>query len=93
MNTKDQLESIIKEVSYHSNISVDNLKSHSKRRNFVKYRYIAMYLCRMFTKATFDEIALIFNGRDKSTVFHACKTVEIDEEFKEVYDIVRRKFE
>ena len=93
MNTKEQIEYIIEEVSKCSGIPIENLKSHSKRRNYVKYRYIAMYLCRMFTEATFEEISLTFNGRDKSTVFYACKTVSIDSEFKEIYDIIKKEFE
>ena len=50
----------------------------SKRRpsNIAFPRQIAMYLSRMMTGSSLQEIGEAFGGRDHGTVIHACKTVE-----------------
>lgn len=50
----------------------------SKRRpaNIAFPRQIAMYLCRLLTSHSLQEIGETFGGRDHGTVIHACKTVE-----------------
>ena len=50
----------------------------SKRRpaNIAFPRQIAMYLCRILTSHSLQEIGEAFGGRDHGTVIHACKTVE-----------------
>ena len=39
-------------------------------------RQVAMYLSRMLTEHSLQEIGSAFGGRDHGTVIHACKTVE-----------------
>ena len=50
----------------------------SKRRpnNIAFPRQIAMYLSRLLTSHSLQEIVDAFGGRDHGTVIHACKTVE-----------------
>ena len=50
----------------------------SKRRpnNIAFPRQIAMYLSRLLTSHSLQEIGDAFGGRDHGTVIHACKTVE-----------------
>jgi chromosomal replication initiator protein len=50
----------------------------SKRRpNAIAFpRQVAMYLCRILTTHSLQEIGENFGGRDHGTVIHACKTVE-----------------
>lgn len=50
----------------------------SKRRpNAIAFpRQVAMYLCRLLTTHSLQEIGESFGGRDHGTVIHACKTVE-----------------
>ncbi len=49
----------------------------SRRRpaNIAFPRQIAMYLCRILTNHSLQEIGDAFGGRDHGTVIHACKTV------------------
>lgn len=39
-------------------------------------RQVGMYLCRILTQSSLEEIGIAFGGRDHGTVIHACKTVE-----------------
>ena len=39
-------------------------------------RQVAMYLSRILTEHSLQEIGAAFGGRDHGTVIHACKTVE-----------------
>ena len=50
----------------------------SRRRpnNIAFPRQIAMYLSRILTSHSLQEIGEFFGGRDHGTVIHACKTVE-----------------
>jgi chromosomal replication initiator protein len=50
----------------------------SKRRpnNIAIPRQIAMFLSRILTKHSLQEIGDAFGGRDHGTVIHACKAVD-----------------
>ena len=50
----------------------------SKRRpnNIAIPRQIAMYLTRVLTKHSLQEIGDAYGGRDHGTVIHACKAVD-----------------
>ena len=48
-----------------------------KRPNAIAFpRQVGMYLCRILTQSSLEEIGIAFGGRDHGTVIHACKTVE-----------------
>jgi chromosomal replication initiator protein len=55
--------------------------------NIAHPRQVAMYLTRRLTKHSRTNIGRHFGGRDKSTVFHACRAVErkisVDAEMRE----------
>ena len=46
------------------------------RKEIVKTRHLAIYLCRELTNNTLTSIGLFFGGRDHTTVIHACSQVE-----------------
>jgi chromosomal replication initiator protein len=50
----------------------------SRRRpaNIAAARQIAMYLSRILTRHSLQEIGEAFGGRDHGTVIHACRVVE-----------------
>lgn len=49
----------------------------NRRPNRIAYpRQMAMYLCRMLTSHSLQEIGEAFGGRDHGTVIHACKAIE-----------------
>ncbi|HVU37227.1 MAG TPA: chromosomal replication initiator protein DnaA [Opitutales bacterium] len=53
-----------------------DLISRRRPQNIAFPRQVAMYLSRMFTSHSLQEIGDAFGGRDHGTVIHACKTVE-----------------
>lgn len=55
-------------------VSIDELRSRSRKRSIAFPRQIAMYLCRKHTEETLSEIGKNFR-RDHSTVMHAVKVV------------------
>ncbi len=69
---------IQKKVADHFQISVHQLRAHTRKRNVTVPRNIAMYLCKKWTKQALRTIGLDFGGRDYSTVIHACKKIEQD---------------
>lgn len=69
-------ENIQKEVAEYFNISVNQLRAHTRKRNISYPRNIAMYITKKWTKQALRTIGLDFGGRDYSTVIHACKKIE-----------------
>jgi chromosomal replication initiator protein len=72
------IEIIKKIVAEHFKISPNLLSAHTRKRDVVVPRSIAMYLCKKWTKQSLRTIGLDFGGRDYSTVIHACKKTESD---------------
>ena len=70
------IDLIQKVVSDYYNITVENLKSESRKKTFTIPRHIAIYLCRELTEFSQDEIGSEFGGRDHSTVISSCNWVE-----------------
>ena len=61
-------------VSDQFKLSLNELRSRSRKRAIAFPRQVAMYLCRKYTEETLAEIGKVFN-RDHSTVMHAVKVV------------------
>ncbi len=55
--------------------TVEELKSKSRRRPLVTARQIGMYLFRELTDLSYPQTALIFGGRDHTTVIHAYEKI------------------
>jgi len=55
-------------------VSIDDLKSKSRKRAITFPRQIAMYLTRKYTEQSLADIGALYN-RDHSTVLHAIKVV------------------
>jgi len=70
------IEDVVKKVSEIRSIPMKLLIGPSRRREIVKTRHLAMYLCRELTNNTLISIGLFFGGRDHTTVLHACSQVE-----------------
>ncbi|MBN2234899.1 MAG: chromosomal replication initiator protein DnaA, partial [Opitutales bacterium] len=70
------IEKIQRKVTDHYNLRMQDMIS-KRRPNAIAFpRQIAMYLSRMMTGCSLQEIGDAFGGRDHGTVIHACKTVE-----------------
>lgn len=89
------IEYIQKLVCEFYSISVDVVKSKTRKREIVQARQIAMYFAKDLTKASLKNIGSHFGNRDHSTVIHACQTVndlvDTDKKFRhDVEEIEKR---
>ncbi len=86
---------IIKTVSEHLNISIEDIKSSKRSHDIANARQIAMYLCRVYTNKGLKSIGDVFGGKDHSTVLSNIKRVEerinSDPEYAETIDVITKK--
>lgn len=66
-----QVEDIRAEVCETYNLTLEQMTGRSRTRAISLPRQIAMYLARVLTKHSLEEIGSFFGGRDHSTVKHA----------------------
>ena len=80
------IDYIQKLVCDYFSVSVEQVKSKTRKREIVQARQISMYFAKDLTKASLKNIGMYFGGRDHSTVIHACQTVndliETDKKFR-----------
>lgn len=69
------IQPIVERVGDYFNISVDKLKSSTRKREAVVPRHICMYILKKKTALTYNFIAGYFGGRNHTAVIHACKTI------------------
>jgi len=69
------IEHIQRLVGDHLNISIEDIKSKTRKRDIVQARQISMYFAKKLTNTSLCNIGKQFGGRDHSTVIHACQTV------------------
>jgi chromosomal replication initiator protein len=74
--TQLTIDTIQKRVADHYELRHSDMLSKRRPNNIAIPRQIAMYLCRILTKHSLQEIGENFGGRDHGTVIHACKSVE-----------------
>lgn len=65
------IELIQRVVADYYNLKVADLKSKNNARNIAVPRQIAMYLCKILTKASLPEIGREFGGKHHTTVLHS----------------------
>lgn len=69
---------IIRAVSEFYDITEKELMHHSRKKDVVRPRQIAMYLMREHLKNSYPSIGEKFGGRDHTTVIHSCEKVGQD---------------
>ena len=69
------IEIIQKTVSEYYNIKLSDLLSKRRSRSITRPRQLAMALTKELTNHSLPEIGEAFNGRDHTTVLHACKKI------------------
>ena len=83
------IDSIQKMVAEYYRIPLRELTAHKRTRIYARPRQIAMALARELTGSSYPDIGLAFEGRDHSTVMHACEKVDelrkLDKEVAEDY--------
>lgn len=86
---------IQKTVGEYFQISVDDLKDKTRKKEIVIARQVAMYLCKEYTNHSLKSIGYHFGGRDHSTVIHAVQSVsdmmDIDQKFNQAIEELKKK--
>lgn len=89
------IDSISKTVADYYNLSLDLLKSKTRKREIVQARQIAMFFSKQMTNSPLKKIGMNFGGRDHSTVIHACNTVndllDTDKRFKDDVEEISKR--
>lgn len=68
-------ETIIEVAVEILNVSVEDLKGNSRRREISRARQIAMYLMRQHTDLSLPRIGEKFGGKDHTTVMYSCDKI------------------
>lgn len=69
------IQIITKMVSKHFELSVDDIRSKSRKQTTVLARGVCIFLCRDLLQLGFANIGRCFGGRDHSTIIHAHKNI------------------
>ncbi len=89
------IDYIQKIVCDYFSLTIDMLKSKTRKREIVQARQIAMYFSKKMTKSSLASIGAVCGGKDHATVLHACRTVtnlaETDKQFKNFIDDLEKK--
>lgn len=91
---KITIDSIKKSVANYYGISVKDMDSAKRNRNFAFPRQVAMYLSKEMTDNSLPKIGESFGGKDHTTVLHAHKKIsselENDQALSDVIDELKR---
>jgi chromosomal replication initiator protein len=70
------VEYVQKTVCEYYGLKVQDIKAKKRTRDIAFPRQVAMYLSKMLTDSSLNEIGKNFGGKDHSTVIHACKLID-----------------
>lgn len=86
---------ILDTVAEHFGVSVDDIASKKRNKEFALPRQIIMYLCRSMTEETYQNIATLLKKEDHTTIISGVKKIEkliqTDNELKNKIDIIKKK--
>ena len=86
---------ILDTVAEHFNVSVNDISSKKRDKEFALPRQIIMYLCRSMTTETYQNIAALLGKKDHTTIISGVKKIEklmeSDNDLKNKVDIIRKK--
>ncbi len=86
---------ILDTVADHFNVSVNDISSKKRDKEFALPRQIIMYLCRSMTTETYQNIAALLGKKDHTTIISGVKKIEklieSDSELKNKVDIIKKK--
>ncbi|MBN9295057.1 MAG: chromosomal replication initiator protein DnaA [Flavobacteriia bacterium] len=89
------IDYIQKIVCDYFDLSIDMLKSKTRKREVVQARQISMFFSKKMTKSSLASIGAQCGGKDHATVLHACRTVinlaETDKQFKGYLEDLEKK--
>ncbi len=83
-------ELVMKIITETFNVSVEELKSSSRKREISTARQVAMYLVRQHTDLSLPKIGEVFGGKDHTTVMYSCeKMTQLKEKDPEMAKTLR----
>lgn len=86
---------ILDTVAEHFNVSVTDISSKRRDKEFAIPRQIIMYLCRNMTTETYQNIAALLGKKDHTTVISGVKKIEklieTDNELNSKIDTIKKK--
>ena len=89
------IDYIQKTVSESFNVTLEDLKAKTRKKEIVLARQVAMYFSKEYTKHSLKTIGLHFGGRDHSTVIHAVQSVndmiQTDSSFNASIESIKKK--
>jgi chromosomal replication initiator protein len=68
-------EAVMQAVADIMNVSLEDLKSNSRRREISSARQVGMYLMRQHTDLSLPKIGEMFGGKDHTTVMYSCDKI------------------
>lgn len=88
-------ERIIKVVSEHMGVSIDDIQSKKRSQDIATARQLVMYICREYTVSSLKSIGNAVGGKDHSTVLSGIQRIEEklknDASFKSTIDTIVKK--
>ncbi len=95
IETDVSIDYIQKCVAEHFNVTIDEIKDKTRKKEIVIARQTAMYFAKEYTNLSLKTIGYHFGNRDHSTVIHAITSVndmmEIDKKFKSTVTEIQKK--
>lgn len=95
IDTEVSIDYLHKVVTEYFNISLESIKSKTRKKEIVIARHVAMYLAKQYTNHSLKYIGDYCGGRDHSTVLHAIQAVNgmlaTEQHFKHSVDEITRK--
>jgi chromosomal replication initiator protein len=84
-------ETILTIIADEFNVTIEDLKSNSRRREISWSRQIGMYLMRQHTDLSLPRIGEEFGGKDHTTVMYSCeKIIQLKETDKNLAQTLRQ---
>jgi chromosomal replication initiator protein len=74
-NSIEQIQSIVSTIT---GVSINDIKSPSRKANIVQARHLSMYFCRFNTRNNTLLIAKDHGRDNHATVLHACNCIHSD---------------
>ncbi len=74
--TKLDVDVIQELVSVHMGITIEDMRSKSRKHEIALARQMAITLTKNLTRLTLKQIGAAFGGRDHATVLHSIRTIE-----------------
>ena len=88
------IEEIQKRVGSSFNLSLEELKSSSRKKHIIQARQAAMYLIHKYLKKSLKDISMAFGKKDHTTALNSIKKVEKlkleNSDFKRVLEVLQR---